>query len=285
MSNIIKSAGVGLVLSVVLSITVIFIDFLNINISIELLSVILAFGVLITMLHYWNKQQLAQINFNKKVIKQKLSKLERNVEEIHGLARLTEYNDTFPLPFGGGWALTADSAALMVREIILHNPRTVVELGSGVSTILLGKVLKKSNTNAKIISLDHDKNWADKTKSLVEKAGLEDIVEVKYAPLQKYQIDDSEYNWYELPEELKELDKIDALIIDGPPHNSNPQGKARYPAMPILHPKLAQNSIVYVDDASRKDEKEMVDLWMKDDSAWELETFDTADGVAVLKRS
>ena len=49
------------------------------------------------------------------------------------------------------------------------------------------------------------------------------------------------------------------LIIDGPPENT--QKWARYPAIPLLYDYMAKGCIVILDDANRKDEKEIIEMW------------------------
>lgn len=77
-------------------------------------------------------------------LKNRVEKIRRDVGDIHGLVRLGPYTQDLPLPMGGGWALTGDSAALLAREVLARKPETILELGSGVSTLILGQILKRN---------------------------------------------------------------------------------------------------------------------------------------------
>ena len=57
----------------------------------------------------------------------RLEHLKRTVGDIHGLVRLAPYTQTLPLPFGGGWALTGDSSALLAHKSILRRPISIVD--------------------------------------------------------------------------------------------------------------------------------------------------------------
>ena len=52
------------------------------------------------------------------------------------------------------------------------------------------------------------------------------------------------------------------LVIDGPPMPVGPL--VRYPAGPILFPKLAPGAAVFLDDAPRDDEKRIIERWMQE---------------------
>ena len=49
------------------------------------------------------------------------------------------------------------------------------------------------------------------------------------------------------------------LVIDGPPQAAGTQ--ARYPAGPLLFPRLAPGAAVYLDDAARSDEQAILRRW------------------------
>jgi len=72
-------------------------------------------------------------------LRNRVEQIRRDIGDIHGMVRLSPYMEQLPLPFGGGWALTGDSAALLARYVIVRQPETILELGSGVSTLIVGK--------------------------------------------------------------------------------------------------------------------------------------------------
>jgi len=83
-----------------------------------------------------------------------------------------------------------------------------------LSTIAIAKFLK-NDPNAKIISLEHDKEWIDIMNRLIEKEGLTNIV-IHHTPLIDFDIDSVKGKWYDISTINLDSD-FDMLVIDGPP--------------------------------------------------------------------
>lgn len=217
-------------------------------------------------------------------LKGHVERIRRETGDIHGLVRLAPYTQDLPLPMGGGWALTGDSAALLAREVLTRKPETILELGSGASTLLLGQILKR-NGRGRLLSVDHDPEWANQTRRFVEFLGLSDIVSVVDAPLKRIAPGDQAAKWYDIPQSsLADLGAIDLLVVDGPPQAKDNPGEARYPAFPMLRKYLSPHALIFVDDAKRPTESKMVERWQAEDSGWRPQWFDTVDGVCLLTR-
>lgn len=231
-------------------------------------------------------QSLAQMVDNRtRTLRDRLERLHRDVGDIHGLVRLQSFTQHLPLPMGGGWALTGDSAALLVRETLLRQPRTIVELGSGVSTLLLGQVLKQRGSG-RLLSIDHDPEWAERTRRQARFLGLEEYVTVVDAPLHPLSLDDCNYDWYDIPPAALDAlgRKVDLLVVDGPPQGANPALITRYPALPVFADRLSSDAWIFVDDAKRLTETAMVERWMQRFPGWLAQHYDTVDGVCLLAR-
>jgi PAS domain S-box-containing protein len=79
----------------------------------------------------------------------------------------------YPLPLGG-WALDHEAAAILAREVATTLPGTVVELGSGTSTLVI--VLQRRRTGCgHVYSLEHDAAYAERTRRHVRALGLEAV--------------------------------------------------------------------------------------------------------------
>ena len=72
------------------------------------------------------------------------------------------------------------------------------------------------------------------------------------------------------------------LVIDGPPGFI--QKNARYPALPLLFDKLSEDCVIFLDDAARHDEKEIVDLWLNEHPELEHRFFDTERGCSIFTK-
>lgn len=97
-----------------------------------------------------------------------------------------------------------------------------------------------------------------KTKKLLELNNLIDICKLIYSPLDEIYINGKKWLWYNT-NFINNIDKIDILIIDGPPGYINKM--SRFPALPLLINKLNTNCIVFFDDALREDEKKIIEKW------------------------
>ncbi len=171
------------------------------------------------------------------------------------------------LPFSGlrGGAISPDLAQILCTELLTRNPSLVVECGAGISTIIIGNVLRRLG-QGKLISLEHDPLWAQRVDEWIMAHHLQDQVVVLYAPLVEHDVEGVTVSWY-ATQQLQELISsgafeyglIELLFVDGPPGKT--AHRARYPAVPILHPLLGKNCIIVVDDAYRKAENLIVQEW------------------------
>lgn len=242
-------------------------------------------AVLGGLVHDAKRAVTAMIDNRAATLRTRVDGLRRDVGDIHGLVRLQPYTQALPLPLGGGWALTGDSAAILVREALLRKPAAILELGSGVSTLLLGQVLRGQG-GGRLLSIDHDPTWAERTRRQVDFLGLGEHVTVLDAPLKPVEVDGQLYDWYDIASTpLEQLEPIDLLVVDGPPPARHQALGARYPALPLLRNRLSPDALIFVDDASRPAETAMVDRWQADNPGWTAERFDTVDGVCLLSRN
>lgn len=166
------------------------------------------------------------------------------------------------MPASGRWALEPNGL-LRIVDLIARRPiNTIVELGSGTSTLWLSYALEKRGTGGRIISLDHEPHFAAITRSTLAAHGFEDgPAEVRDAPLTPDVLDGHPSPWYDR-QAVETIKDIDLLLIDGPPKSSG--DLARYPALPVLLSRLAPGAIIVVDDAARPEETAMVKRWLAD---------------------
>lgn len=241
-------------------------------------------GGIIGATGYYVKQNVINVLSNRThTIRNKIEKMARDVGDIHGVVRIAPYTQRLPLTLGGGWAMTGDALALLTREAIIRKPKIVVEFGSGASTLVLGQIV--ASYGGQVFSFDHDSAWADRTRKQIQALDLGSCVKVFHAPLTDLDLDSSKTDWYNAPSIMQlGLEKIDFLVVDGPPKSS---GKiyARFPALPFMSAKLTADALIFVDDAKREEEKNMVTEWINRYPEWQAEFYDTVDGVCLLRRA
>jgi predicted O-methyltransferase YrrM len=161
---------------------------------------------------------------------------------------------------------------------IVHARRTsIVECGSGVSTIVLARLLRQRGTAGTVVALEHDPNWAQVVNDLLIQEGLSSYGRAIYAPLE------GEPVWYS-QDALSELpDTIDLLIVDGPPADLPGNGLRRAPALPTLKPRLSSTAAVYLDDIDRTGEQSVLEGW-RAHTDWAF-TMDAVTGTARGRRA
>jgi hypothetical protein len=163
-----------------------------------------------------------------------------------------------PLPPTRGWAASPDFL-LKVAEIILNDrPNFIFELGSGVSSQVINACLNVIGVGS-AISIDHDKDYLTITSNFLQSS--QKHIEFKHCPLCKQYIGNEEWQWYDISESSISK-KIDLLIVDGPPRKIGKN--SRFPAISNLHSYFSHSTKILLDDYNRKDEQEIVSLWMQD---------------------
>jgi predicted O-methyltransferase YrrM len=177
-----------------------------------------------------------------------------------------------------GFEVPGEMAAFLYHLVRRHRPKLVLELGSGSSTVLLAASVR-ANGFGRVVSIEHDPGYRDRTAQFLRQTELSDRVDLIEAPLVEQCFGDLTLNWYDLAPLLRTLsEKIDFLFVDGPPGKTQPL--SRYPALPALGRHLAAQALILVDDGRREDEARMVDLWRDLDGV----SFDT-EVLAFLPRS
>lgn len=183
-----------------------------------------------------------------------------DMQALHQLMK--RYSPEATLPNIGGWALSP-TGLLAVTDIVAHsNATSVVECGSGTSTLWIAYALRALGQGRKVTAFDHLIGYAQHTRGLLKLHGLEEYAEVHEAPLNQVETPRGAYPWYTT--HLDHLpDEIDVLLVDGPPQSTG--AHARYPALPILAPRLSRSAWIVMDDTDRPDEKDILGMWLEED--------------------
>jgi predicted O-methyltransferase YrrM len=185
-----------------------------------------------------------------------------------------------PLPPMRGWAISPDFGVLLIAEILKKKPRVVLELGSGVSTLLIAYCLENIG-HGRVVSFDHELNYCEKSRHKIRDHKLGNIAEVVHAPLKEIQLNEGSWDWYDTACIDPDI-KIDLLVIDGPPGQI--QDISRYPALPLLHAYFSDDIVILLDDVARTDEKTIVKMWTREFPEFEHEYIHAEKGAAVLRR-
>lgn len=186
------------------------------------------------------------------------------------------------LPYSHNWSAAPDFLKLIIDHALTEKPTTIVECSSGLTTLMLARACEMNGTG-QVLSLENGAEFAAKTRAEVERYGLTPRATVIDAPLKPVTIDGVKYQWYDLTDAADWPDRsIDLLVIDGPPGFL--QRHSRYPALPLLFEKLADGCVVFLDDAGRPEERELVEMWLERFSGMvEHEFINSERGCSVLR--
>jgi len=204
-----------------------------------------------------------------------------------GWADLHAWQVLRPLTEAGGYlpwsegSMSPAGLAAVANEVAYAERRTIVELGSGVSTVLLARLA--GQLGGRIWAVEHHPGWAGWVRRSLARDGLGDVATVLDAPLEPHPGALGGAPWYAAAA-LEELpsDGIELLLVDGPPGYGDGMARSRYPALPALSGRLADGALVVLDDAQREGEGQILDAWERDEGF----TFDrrAAERIAIGRR-
>lgn len=196
-----------------------------------------------------NTRIAREIAVSTKELKTSMWQSYRQTEAMQQLLSLLKFSA--PVPPTRSWAASPDLLLTLAQLVRKHNPKLVVELGSGVSTLVVAKAGAK-----KVISIDHSGEFADKTREVLKEHKVRGV-EIRVAQLKAHI---SGVDWYDTAV-IKDLKRIDLLIVDGPPGSKNPE--ARMPARAEFIAKLSPKAIVVIDDVNREGERKLAESFAK----------------------
>jgi len=180
------------------------------------------------------------------------------------------------LPGMHGWPISPDFALYLVELIDGNDYDLILEFGSGTSTVVIAKALARiarqqhGKPAAVQVAFEHLEQYHAQTQANLQHAGLLEAVQLELAPLADFKaLNGSTYSYYSCHAALHKLagqlssDIKILIIVDGPPASTGKH--ARYPAVPsVLAGFKGAHIDILLDDYIREDEKEIVQLWLKD---------------------
>jgi hypothetical protein len=133
-----------------------------------------------------------------------------------------------------------------------------------------------------LVSIDHDPEYAEATRAYLRANDVEDLVDLRIAPLVRDPDHGPEVPWYDT-RRLADLTAIDMLIVDGPPMPVHPL--VRRAALPYFRSRLQSEWYVLLDDADRPGEQEILADWQRLFPDLHVRHFATEKGAALVTPS
>ena len=210
--------------------------------------------------------------------------LANSVKQMEAFMRIQSFlGDGDSLGDFHGWPISPDIGLFLLDRMREQHYDLIIEFGSGTSTALFARAAEvlaqqaaakatEGSANPEppkttIVSFEHDTLYHGKTLQMLKARGLQQHVRLVHAPLVDWREGDQTYLYYDCQATLAELAQQHAnqqlrilLLVDGPPGATCPN--ARYPAVPFVFTALGRHQIdVVLDDASRPEEKQVIELW------------------------
>ncbi len=149
-----------------------------------------------------------------------------------------------------GWGddgfLAFEDLLQAVIEFSRKESRPILEIGSGLSTLVLAALGKEATT------FEHEREFYDQTLSHLKRYNLKG--DVRLAPLKSY----GEFDWYTVPDHLGQFGLI---IADGPPGTTK---GGRYGLAPVLRDHFKNNAVILLDDVQRPSERDTLERWQRE---------------------
>ncbi len=182
-------------------------------------------------------------------------------EDIYALQQLQPISSDYTI-----WSSSSIRPSAMVQilnEIIVNNRNTIVEFGCGITTVYIAKILKQYGGH--LYSVEDNGEWIEIVRAMLKYNDLLDIVTFIHAPLNESKHSLSNCDWYseDIINNYLEDIIIDMVLIDGPPAYLKDIELSRYPAVPFLLDRLADDFCIILDDINRDGEKNIVARWEK----------------------
>lgn len=205
------------------------------------------------------------------------------VRQVEALLQLVPRVDTSTrrFPPSGWWALPADTLLQISDYVRSAKPKRILEIGSGSSTVWVGTFAKE--IGSKLVTLEHDLEFAQKSVSMVAEYGLSSTAVVHYAPLKPVELEGIRYEWYDSEVVSGLGGTFDMLIVDGPPEATGEM--ARYPALPLTKHLLSDDCLIILDDTHRGDEKKILRSWAEMNEGFEVIAGDLMRSSMLLRGS
>jgi predicted O-methyltransferase YrrM len=160
------------------------------------------------------------------------------------------------------WSMDPDALIKILSYVQTNNCKVVFECGSGISTLAIGKLLKQTG-QGHLYSIEENEHWYARVANLIETQDLGDFITLVYAPIEQQEGMEQGTRWYAastIESLMSKLSHIDLLIVDGP---STVDIYSRFPALPVLFPRLGKDSLIILDDVNRSQEIAVLNKWQK----------------------
>jgi predicted O-methyltransferase YrrM len=149
------------------------------------------------------------------------------------------------------WSISDALAVELFRHLERRRPRRILEIGSGLSTVVLGAYAARHS--ASVVTLEHAWKFYERTRKGLVHFGLDEQVQLKLAPLRSKRFERyGQAPWYD----TKLSGQFDFVFVDGPPKDTG-----RNAVLFAIAKHLTPGWELWMDDARRHHEQNCLRRW------------------------
>jgi predicted O-methyltransferase YrrM len=152
------------------------------------------------------------------------------------------------------WSISDAMAVELTRYLEWRKPKRILEIGSGLSTVILGAYAVRHD--ATVVTLEHAWKFYQQTRQALEQFGMDKQVGLKLAPLRfrRFEQYGRQARWYD----VKLSGRYDFVFVDGPPKD-----EGRNAVLYAIAEHLAPGWELWLDDARRHHERNCLRHWQE----------------------
>lgn len=159
------------------------------------------------------------------------------------------------IPFTGS-ALRPSSIVTILNDIIINERRNIIEFGSGISTLVIAKIIEQEELDINFYSVEEDQVWMNLIKAKLEKHQISNNVKQIYSPI----VPANDSSWHDTSF-IETIDEIDCIVVDGPKAFSKETSNIRTHALDAIKNKLSNSYSIFLDDCHRANESKILNDW------------------------
>jgi len=144
------------------------------------------------------------------------------------------------------WCATIEMLNMVAAFATRQSARTMLECGSGVSTIVMGIIAEARGS--RVVALEADRAWHGLMVNTLKRLRIRSV-EMRYAPL----VHGESSDWYDASA-LDDIERVDLFICDGPTGDTR---GGRSGASSHVLPMLAPRAVIVIDDVHRAPEQDL----------------------------
>lgn len=182
-----------------------------------------------------------------------------------------------PDVFDPTFCISEGSLRILVALLAKARPLKVLELGSGLSTLVIGSLREVLGVST-LVSVDHWETWQRKVATLFHEQLSVEFVNL---PLARTSVGGLSGVFYDgIVERCSKHAPFDAVIIDGPPELGDTGNCNRAMASSMFRHLLRPGTMIVLDDALRETEQQAATVWLNEGfvASWRIVDCDRAVG-------